>query len=195
MYNAQVVIINAYESNDFFASTLAREYDNQLTQQGISSALLFISNMYFSQTIFPEKYTFETLEPDLRKSVELIKSASTLTFFVSVGSKGTNPAFQSFINRLFHLTQGRINEGIWKRPAAYSKKVGIITILNDEQLWKQFKENRRSIYHPVNKVDFKLFGFGKVHTTTFGFLRETKINTYGLKCIEKIKRFAKNDSQ
>lgn len=195
MYNAKVVIINAYEPNDFFASTLAREYDNQLTQQNTSSALLFISNMFFSQAIFPEKYTFETLEHDLQKSVELIQSASILTFFVSMGSKGVNPAFQSFTNRLFHLKQGRINETIWKRPTAYAKKVGIITILNDEQLWKQFKENRKSIYHPVNKVDFKLFGFGQVHTTTFGFLRENKINDYGLKCIEKIQRFAKNDSQ
>lgn len=193
MYNAKVVIINAYEPGDFFATTLAREYDNQLAQQGTSSALLFISNMYFSQTAFPERYTFETLESDLQKSVELIKSASTLTFFVSFGSKGLNPAFQAFVNRLFHFAQGRINEAIWGYITAYTKKIRIITILNDEIIWQQFKRDRKSIYHPINKIDFRLFGFGEIYTTTFGFLKENIINSYAEKCIGTIHQLAKKD--
>ncbi len=193
MYNAKVAIINAYEPGDFFATTLAREYDNQLTQQGTSSTLLFISNMYFSQAAFPERYTFKTLETDLQKSVELIKNASTLTFFVSFGSKGLNAAFQSFVNRLFHLTQGKINENIWGHITAYNQKVRIITILNDQTIWQQFKQNRKSIYHPINTIDFRFFGFGKIYTTTFGFLKEGVLNMYAEKCIKTIHELAKKD--
>lgn len=189
----RVAIINAYESNDFFASTLAKEYDNQLSQQNTPSVLLFVSNMFFSQAPFPERYTYESLESDLQKSVNYIKAASTVTFFVSVGVKGINPAFQAFVSRLFHLERGRVNDKIWGQITTYIKKVRIITILNDEAIWHQFKKNKRSIYHPINKIDFKLFGFSEIYTATFGFLNEPSINTYAQKRIKIVQELAKKD--
>lgn len=190
----RVVIINAYEPNDFFAATLAKEYDNQLSQQDTPSVLLFISNMFFSKTAFPERYSYENLESDLQKSVDYIKAASTLTFFVSVGAEGLNPAFQAFVNRLFHLEKGRINEKIWGNITAYTKKVRIITILNDETIWQQFKQDKKGVYHPINKIDFKLFGVSEIYTTTFGFLKENVINDYAKKCIQTLQELAKKDT-
>ncbi len=192
MYNTKVVIINAYEPRDFFADAL-KAYDNTIAQAGTSSSLLFISNMYFSQTAFPERYTLDTLESDLQKSVALIQTAQVLSFFVSIGQR-VNPAFESFIKRLFHLTHGRINENIWGRTAAYNKKVRIITIINDEAIWKQFKQNKKNIYHPINTIDFRFFGFGQIYTTTFGPLKESVINAYAEKCIKTMHVLAKKDT-
>jgi hypothetical protein len=192
-----IVVINAFEPEDFFIRRLSQEYDNAIAENGMVSELLFLGSMYFSYTPFPQQYTFDTLENDLQKSVTAIKAASTLTFFTSYDpKKNTNPAFGQFISRLFHLDGGTINKEIWGEVNAYNKKVRIITVIDDEETWRKFKHNRSGsmLPLPINKINFKMFGFGAVYSSTFGYLQDNVLNDYGLKCLSKMHELGGKDS-
>src|ERR1700712_1052044 len=105
----KIVIVNAFEPEDFFIRRLSQEYDNTIAGNGMISELLFVSTMYFSFAAFPQQYNFESLENDLQKCVTAIQKASTLVFFTSYKpNMKTNPAFAQFVERLFHLNNGEI---------------------------------------------------------------------------------------
>ncbi|MFT3936533.1 MAG: hypothetical protein QM726_23105 [Chitinophagaceae bacterium] len=189
----KIVIVNAFEPEDFFIRSLSQEYDNTIAANGMMSELLFVSTMYFSFSPFPQQFNFETLENDLQKCVTAIKAASTLVFFTSYKPDRLNPAFSQFVSRLFHLDAGNINKGIWGNINVYNQKVRIITVIDDEESWKRYNRQRLPLPLPINKVNFKLFGFGAVYSSTFGYLQNNQLNDYGIKCLKTIAELAKKD--
>ena len=192
--SGNIVIVNAFEPEDFFIRRLSQEYDNAIAGNGMISELLFVSTMYFSFAAFPQQYNFESLENDLQKCVTAIKKASTLVFFTSYKpNMKTNPAFAQFVQRLFHLNNGEINKSIWGDINAYNQKVRIITVVDDEEAWKRYNRQRLPLALPINKINFKLFGFGSVYSSTFGYLKDNQLNEYGIKCISTMHELGKKD--
>jgi hypothetical protein len=192
--SSKVVIINAFEPEDFFIAQLSKAYDNAIVEKGISAELLFVNNMNFSFTPFPEQYTYDDLESDLQKSVDAIKNASTVAFFTSANKEKVVPIFTQFVSRLFHLKEGRVNDGIWGNINAYSKTLRIITVLDDPDTWKQFRNNRKPSLVPMPKINFGLFGFGQVFSRTFGYLKEDFVlNEYALKSLNAMRVMADKD--
>ncbi len=189
----QIVVINAFEPEDFFISQLSQTYDNAVAEAGSLSELLIVSSMFFSFTPFPERFDYASLEPDLQKSVDAMKLASVLAIFTSY-RPDINPAFSQFISRLFHLDKGGINTGIWGHINVYNKLVRIITVIEDEPTWKRYKFRRDPSMLPIHKIDFSLFGFGIVSTSTFGYLENNELNEYGLKQLAKMYKFGSSDA-
>lgn len=192
--SSKVVIINAFEPENFFIAQLSKAYDNALHERGITAELLFVNNMNFSFSPFPDAFTFDDLEPDLQKSVELIQSASTVAFFTSANRDHVVPIFTEFVSRLFHLKDGGINTAIWGNVDAYRKVLRIITVLDDPETWKKFRNSRKASLVPVPKINFDLFGFGQIYSRTFGFLKDDMVlNDYALKCIKTMVSMAAKD--
>ncbi|WP_118975068.1 hypothetical protein [Taibaiella koreensis] len=192
--HSKVVIINAFEPEDFFIAQLSKAYDNAIVEKGISAELLFVNNMNFSFTPFPDQYTYETLEPDLQKSVDAIKGASTVAFFTSANRDKVIPIFTQYVARLFHLKEGTVNKDIWGYIDAYSKILRIITVLDDPDTWKQFRNNRKPSLVPMPKINFGLFGFGQIFSRTFGYLKEGYVlNEYAQKSIKAMRIMAEKD--
>ena len=192
--SGKLVIINAFEPEDFFIAQLSKAYDNAIVERGITAELLFVNNMNFSFTPFPEQHTYETLESDLQKSVDAIKSAATVAFFTSANKDRVVPIFTQFVSRLFHLKEGMINRDIWGNSNAYSKTLRIITVLDDPETWKQFRNNRKPTLVPMPKINFGLFGFGQIYSKTFGFLKEDYVlNDYALKSMRTMRVIAEKD--
>jgi hypothetical protein len=190
----KITIINAFDAEDYFIEKLSKEYDNAVTENGMVSELLFISSMNFSFAPFPQQYTFDTLERDLQESVNAIKSASTLAFFTSYHTrKHINPAFAQFVSRLFHLQNGSVNKSIWGEGVTYNKRIRIISVIDDVATWKKYKFKKDASILPINKIDFSLFGFDEVFTSTFGYLQDNEMNEYGLKCLSRMHDFALSD--
>lgn len=192
---SKVAIINAFEPENFFIAQLSKAYDDAIHERGISAELLFVNNMDFSFTPFPDQYTFDTLESDLQKSVEVIKSASTVAFFTSANRDKVVPIFTQFVSRLFHLKDGGINKDIWgDNVNVYSKVLRIITVLDDPETWKRFRNSRRASLVPVPKINFDLFGFGQIYSRTFGYLKDdTILNDYALKSMKAMVSMAEKD--
>ncbi len=191
---SKVVIINAFDPEDFFIAQLSKAYDDAIIERGISAELLFVNNMNFSFTPFPDQYTYESLEPDLQKSVDAIKGASTVAFFTSASRDKVVPIFTQFVSRLFHLKEGMINKEIWGNINAYSKTLRIITVLDDPDTWKQFRNNRKPSLVPMPKINFGLFGFGQIFSRTFGYLKEGYVlNEYALKSLKTMRVMADKD--
>jgi len=193
---SKITIVNAFDPEDYFIEFLSREYDNAVSESGVMSELLFINPMHFSYTPFPEHYTFDTLEPDLQRSIQSIKDASVVSIFTSWNPhKEPNPAITHFVNRLFHLQHGAINTGIWGDTNTHHKRVRIITVIDDPAEWRRYKRTRDPGALPVTKIDFRLFGFGEVFTKTFGYLKPGELNDYGRKCVETIHFLAAKDAE
>ncbi len=192
--SSKVVIINAFEPENFFIAQLSKAYDDALHERGIAAELLFVNNMNFSFSPFPDTFTFDDLEPDLQKSVELIQSASTVAFFTSANRDHVVPIFTEFVSRLFHLKDGGINTAIWGDVDAYRKVLRIITVLDDPETWKKFRNSRKATLVPVPKINFDLFGFGQIYSRTFGFLKDDLVlNDYAMKCIKTMVSMAAKD--
>ncbi|PSK93343.1 hypothetical protein [Taibaiella chishuiensis] len=192
--SSKVVIINAFEPENFFIAQLSKAYDDALHERGITAELLFVNNMNFSFSPFPDTFTFDELEPDLQKSVELIQAADTVAFFTSASRDHIVPVFTEFVSRLFHLKDGGINTGIWGDVDAYRKVLRIITVLDDPETWKKFRNNRKASLVPVPRINFDLFGFGQIYSRTFGFLKDDMVlNEYALKCIKTMVSMAEKD--
>lgn len=190
----KVVIVNAFEPEDFFIAQLSIAYENALNERGIMPELLFVANMNFSFTPFPEQYTYNTLEYDLQKSVSLMKAATTVAFFTSTKKDKPMPIFRQFVSRLFHLKSGMINTDIWGAVNAYGKTLRIITVLEDPDTWKEFHNSRNRSIVPLPKVSFGLFGFGQIFSRTFGYLKDNDMQSkYAQKCIKAMKDMAEKD--
>ena len=168
------------------------EYDNAVSSEGAVSSLLFPATMDFNVNVAASEYGCSELEPDLQKSVDAIKSADTLAVFTSY-KPDSNPIFPGFINRLFHLRSGEINYSIWGRNFDASKRVRIITVIDDHDTWRKYKFRRDASQLPIHKIDFRVFGFEQVYTSTFGYLQDNVMNEYGLKQVAKMHRFAFTD--
>ena len=92
----------------------------------------------------------------MQKCVAAFKAASTLVFFTLYRpDMKTNPAFAQFVSRLFHLNGNEINKGIWGDINAYSQKVRIITVIDDEEAWKRYNRQRLPLPLPINKINIK----------------------------------------
>jgi len=192
--SSKVVIINAFEPEDFFIAQLSKAYDNALSEIGIAAELLFVNNMNFSFTPFPAEFTYDSLESDLQKSVDVIKRASTVAFFTSANKEKVVPIFTQFVSRLFHLKEGTINTDIWGNIHAYSKTLRIITVLDDPDTWKQFRNNRKPSLVPIPKINFGLFGFGQIYSRTFGYLKDGYVlNDYALKSMKLMSTIAEKE--
>lgn len=193
--SSKVVIINAFEPENFFIAQLSKAYDDALHERGIAADLLFVNNMNFSFSPFADEFTFDTLESDLQKSVEMIKAAHTVAFFTSANRDRVVPVFTQFVSRLFHLKDGMINKEIWGDDVnVYSKVLRIITVLDDPETWKKFRNNRKASLVPIPKIDFDLFGFGQIYSRTFGYLKDDMVlNDYAMKCIKTMISMAAKD--
>ena len=190
----KIVIINAFDGEDFFISKLYEEYENALMKRNMQPEILFVNQMNFSFTPFPEQYSFQSLEHDLQRSVSLIKEASTLAIFTSAKKDKASPVLKQFVSRLFHLKSGKVNSEIWGHISAYSKVLRIITVLDDPETWKAFHNNRKRSIVPLPKVSFGLFGFGQVFSRTFGYLKEDGLlNDYARKCLKAMRDMAEKD--
>ncbi len=190
----RVVIINAFEPADFFITQLSKEYERTLKERNIAPEILFVNNMNFSFTPFPEQYAFDTLEYDLQKCVKAIKNASTVAFFTSTRKDKPMPIFRQLVSRLFHLKSGMINNDIWGNVSAYSKVLRIITVLDDPEIWKEFHNGKNRSVVPMPKISFGLFGFGQVYSRTFGYLKESDVlNSYAQKSLKAMRDMAEKD--
>lgn len=190
----KVVIINAFESSDFFISKLCEAYEAALMERNIHPETLYVNQMTFSFTPFPEQFSYQSLEHDLQRSVSLIKGASTVAIFTSAKKEKTAPIFKQFVSRLFHLKAGKINSDIWGHINAYSKVMRIITVLDDPDTWRAFHNNKKRSIVPLPKVSFGLFGFGQVFSRTFGYLKEEGLlNDYAKKSLKAMRDMAEKD--
>ena len=126
-----VVIVNAFDPDDFFISRLSNAYEATLHQRNLSTEVLYINQMNFSYTPFPEQYTFTSLENDLKKSVRAIREASTVAIFTSTKPGKQAPAFTQVVYWLFHLKPGGINLDILGQISVYNKVLRIITVMDD----------------------------------------------------------------
>jgi hypothetical protein len=189
----KVVVINAFEPDDFFISQLSRKYDNAVAEAKSFSELLIVSSMNFSFAAFPEQYTYDTLEPDLQKSVDAINSADVLAIFTSYRPE-MSPVFSQFIARLFHLHKGGINTGIWGNISVHNKLVRIVTVIDDYNTWRKYKFKRDPSVLPIHKTDLSLFGFGTVATATYGYLQDNILNEYGFKQLSRMQLFGTADA-
>lgn len=189
-----VVIINAFDPDDFFITRLSEAYEAALRRRNLNMEVLDLHRMNFSHTPFPEQYSFHTLEDDLKKSVEAIARASTVAVFASTRPDKPAPAFKQFVSRLFHLKAGRINAAIWGEINAHDKVLRIITVLDDPALWHAFHQRKNRAVVPVRKVSFGLFGFGQVYSRTFGYLRQNDLESaYAQKCLKAMSDMAEKD--
>lgn len=190
----QVVIVNAFELDDFFISQLSQEYEKYLVKRDIIPEVFYVNRMNFSFTPFPEQFTLQTLEQDLQRCVNAIKMASTLAIFTSTHKDQQTSAFRQFITRLFHLKSGIINHNIWGNMSAHNKVLRIITVLNDPHTWKEFHRNRNRWIVPMPKATFGLFGFGQIYSRTFGFLKDNDMNNvYAQKSLKAMRNMAEKD--
>lgn len=192
----KIAIINAFDPEDFFIELLSRQYDNAIAENGMVSELFFVNSMFFSFTPFPESYTFDTLEPDLQRCVQSVRQASTVAIFTSFHTRGEiNPAFAQFVNRIFHLSAGAPNKQIWgETTSIYNKRVRIISVIDDPKTWGQYKYKRNASMLPIHKINFRLFGFGEVYTSTLGYLNDNIVNEYGEKALRKMTELGMHDA-
>lgn len=189
-----VVIINAFDKNEEFIGKLSKVYEQALRSRGIVPEVLYVNNMTFSFSPFPEQYAFNTLEYDLQRSVSAIKAAPTVSIFTSTQKANQSPVFRQFFARLFHLKSGSINYDIWGNVLAYNKVLRIITVLDDPDIWKEFHKNRNKWVVPIPKASFGLFGFGQIYSRTFGYLKDNDINNeYGKKSVRAMQNMAEKD--
>lgn len=189
-----IVIVNAFDPDDFFISCLSKAYEATLHQRNLSTEALYINQMNFSYAPFPEQYTFDLLENDLKASVKAIRQASTVAIFTSTRADKQAPAFKQFVSRLFHLKSGGINTDIWGQVSVYNKVLRIITVLDDPELWQAFHQEKNRSVVPVPKVSFGLFGFGQVYSRTFGYLKQNDLETeYARKSLKAMRDMAEKD--
>ncbi|MCZ4242397.1 hypothetical protein [Pedobacter punctiformis] len=194
MYN-KVVVINTFEPGDFQIDHFAKAYDNGVAESGNLSELFFTGNMLFSATPFPEKYTFETLETDLKQLVIAIKNASTIIFFTNYKPDRTNHQLKNLISRLFHITQGSINREIWGDFNSFHKQqVRIITYMDDLKTSIEYKAARDPQKFPIQKVPFRFFGFGRIRAIHIRCILEKGFSKTTLKEMALLHEFGRQDA-
>ena len=188
----KIVVINAFGPEDFFIARLSEAYYESVTAQGAVTSILSPKQMDFAMENAPENTTYATLEPDLQKSVDLIRDASVVSIF-STFKPVMESVFTGFIARLFSDLDGMPDSGIWGSTTFTNTKLRIITVIDDHDTWHRYKFRREASALPIQKTDFTRLGFENATTATFGYLTDNIINEYALNKIAKMHQFGTAD--
>ena len=191
-----IAIINAFDDNSLFIKHLSAAYTAALEGAGANAATLNVNAMDFKINVDARKFNYETLEPDLQKSIDVITDATAFVIFTSwKPDEEANKKSTAFIKRLFHSDNGHINYEIWGHFQSDSKRVRIIAVIDDEAAAKHYKETRDASVLPVYKADVRLSGFGKIASKVFGLLIGNDIESpFAQASLDKVRALAIKDA-
>ncbi|MDH7464183.1 hypothetical protein QEG73_22995 [Chitinophagaceae bacterium 26-R-25] len=198
MTKSRIVTIQGYAPTDIFATKLADEYDNFLCGHGNVPTLIPINSLYFESSAFPEQYTFDTLESDLQQAITVLKNADVITIITTFRKDYTNPKYNHFISRLFHLLNGGLNRSIWGDVDFHKKKLRNLTVFThlDSDALVGREEMKKSLLLQSSAIavqNFRLLGFEEVYSSMFRNFRESIHEKYALKYFRQVRELAEKD--
>jgi 1,4-dihydroxy-2-naphthoate octaprenyltransferase len=161
----RVLVINGHPRRDSLATALAKAYVEGATSCGMEVQTISVSNLQFEMNVLHPTPHLQPLEPDIRKSQELIQWAEHIVFVYPVWW-GMMPALlKAFLDRtlISHFAFNEIEGGTGYEPLLSGRTAETITTM-DTPRW-------------VYRWIYRSPGHRALHIATLGFCGFTMTNS------------------
>ena len=172
-----ILIINGHPLQDSFCSALGEAYREGAEKNGSCSQIVFLSELNFDPLLRHGYRKSQPLEPDLKKTQELIRWAEHLVIVYPVWWGSMPALLKGFIDRTFlpHFAFSYQKGSLLPKKLLQGRSASLLTTLDSPPLLHSLLFKKPGI-QSLKKSVLQFSGFHPVRVKMFGPIRNSSLS-------------------